>query len=214
MRDAIEVFVIESHPIFRCGLVHCLNALPGVQMVSDAASVDDARASAAFEQADLVLIDNGLPGAPGLLREIAQRDDTHAIVVVTGTNGDVVDAAQAGAIGFLSKDSLTPAVLAGAVQAAASGTSVIAPDLLAALVQPHTNGHVHGPETNGVGRTLTVREQRVLRLLAEGHPTREVAERLSYSERTVKSVLHDAITTLGARTRSQAVARAVRDGLI
>jgi DNA-binding NarL/FixJ family response regulator len=214
MRDAIEVFVVESHPIFRCGLVHCLNALPGVESVSDAGSADDARGSATFEEADLFLIDNGLPGASGLVREIAHRDDARAIVVVTGADGDVVDAAQAGAIGFLSKDSLTPAVLAGAVQAAANGTSVIAPDLLAALVQPHGNGKTDGAKVQGRGRALTVREQRVLTLLAEGHPTREVAERLSYSERTVKSVLHDAITTLGARTRSQAVARAVRDGLI
>jgi DNA-binding NarL/FixJ family response regulator len=61
---------------------------------------------------------------------------------------------------------------------------------------------------------LTAREQQVLSLIAEGHPTREVAEQLCYSERTVKNVLHDIVTKLGARSRSQAVAHAVRDGLI
>jgi DNA-binding CsgD family transcriptional regulator len=61
---------------------------------------------------------------------------------------------------------------------------------------------------------LTDREQQVLALIADGHPTREVAERLCYSERTVKSVVHDAVTKLNARSRSQAVAQAVREGLI
>jgi DNA-binding NarL/FixJ family response regulator len=61
---------------------------------------------------------------------------------------------------------------------------------------------------------LTRREQQVLSLIAEGHPTREVALKLSYSERTVKNVLHDIVVKLNVRTRSQAVACAVREGLI
>ena len=62
--------------------------------------------------------------------------------------------------------------------------------------------------------TLTDREQQVLSLIAAGHPTREVAQQLCYSERTVKNVLHDVVTKLNARSRSQAVAFAVREGLI
>lgn len=61
---------------------------------------------------------------------------------------------------------------------------------------------------------LTRREQQALSLIAEGHPTREVALKLSYSERTVKNVLHDIVVKLNVRTRSQAVACAVREGLI
>ena len=61
---------------------------------------------------------------------------------------------------------------------------------------------------------LTEREQQVLSLIAAGHPTREVAQQLCYSERTVKNVLHDVVTKMGARSRSQAVAHAVREGLI
>ena len=65
-----------------------------------------------------------------------------------------------------------------------------------------------------VGAHATEREQQVLALIAQGHPTREVALELSYSERTVKNVLHDVVTKLNARSRSQAVAHAVREGLI
>jgi DNA-binding NarL/FixJ family response regulator len=214
MESAIEVFVVEGHPIYRCGLSHCLRTLPDVRHVSEAGSSADARASAAFAEADLVLVDSDLPGASGLVREIASRTGTDAIVLVPRADHDVVEAAQAGAIGFLSKDTLTPEALAGAVQAASNGTSVIAPGLLAGLVRPHRNGTPARYHESGRPGALTAREQRVLSLLAQGHPTREVAERLCYSERTVKNVLHDAITKLGARSRSQAVAHAVRDGLI
>jgi DNA-binding NarL/FixJ family response regulator len=61
---------------------------------------------------------------------------------------------------------------------------------------------------------LTAREKQVLQLVAEGHPTREVASQLCYSERTIKNVIHDCVTKLHARSRSQAVAEAVRAGLI
>jgi DNA-binding NarL/FixJ family response regulator len=70
-------------------------------------------------------------------------------------------------------------------------------------------------EPNGLSLSrLSTREQQVLSLVAEGHSTREVASGLHYSERTVKNVLHDVVTKLNARTRSQAVAEAVRQGLI
>jgi DNA-binding NarL/FixJ family response regulator len=119
---------------------------------------------------------------------------------------------QAGAIGILRKDTLTMAGLAAAVQAAASGAGVVTPELLGGLVRSAANGaNGHRPTHQA---TLTDREQQVLSLIAAGHPTREVAQQLCYSERTVKNVLHDVVTKLNARSRSQAVAFAVREGLI
>jgi DNA-binding NarL/FixJ family response regulator len=117
----------------------------------------------------------------------------------------------AGAIGFLRKDTLTTDGLAAAVQAAASGAGVVTPELLGSLVR------TLAADANGdrpVTARLTDREQQVLSLIAAGHPTREVAQQLCYSERTVKNVLHDVVTKLNARSRSQAVAFAVREGLI
>ena len=110
---------------------------------------------------------------------------------------------------MLRKDTLTTDSLASAVRAAASGTGVVTSELLRDLLDGLT------PE-NGkpVASRLTDREQQVLSLIAAGHPTREVAQQLCYSERTVKNVLHDVVTKLNARSRSQAVAHAVREGLI
>ena len=125
----------------------------------------------------------------------------------------VLKAMQAGAIGFLRKDTLTMDGLAAAVQAAASGAGVVTPELLGSIVR---SAALEPNGTNGRAnmRPLTDREQQVLSLIAAGHPTREVAQQLCYSERTVKNVLHDVVTKLNARSRSQAVAFAVREGLI
>jgi len=134
------------------------------------------------------------------------------IVCTADGSEDAVHASlQAGAVGFLRKATLTPEALGAAVQAAASGAGVLAPDLLGSLLRG-----VGSDGTNGrpsLAR-LTEREQQVLALIAKGHPTREVAQELCYSERTVKNVLHDVVTKLNARSRSQAVAHAVREGLI
>ena len=225
MRDAMHVFVVEHHPIFRRGLAECLRPLEPVAQVSEAADVGDAQGHPEFAAADLVFVDHELPGAGGMLRELADAPATDVIVLLARADDDVFDAVQAGAIGFLSKDTLTPDALAGAVHAAASGATVIAPGLLAGLAHRRSTGSGASGgagepgmrraerEHDGVG-WLTTREQQVLSLIAEGHPTREVAARLCYSERTVKNVLHDVVTKLGARSRSQAVAHAVRDGLI
>ncbi|HWI07564.1 MAG TPA: LuxR C-terminal-related transcriptional regulator, partial [Solirubrobacteraceae bacterium] len=73
--------------------------------------------------------------------------------------------------------------------------------------------HLPAPAT-ATSPELTSREQRVLALVADGLPTREIGEELHYSERTVKKVLGDVVVKLGARSRSQAIARAVRQGII
>jgi DNA-binding NarL/FixJ family response regulator len=212
----VHVFVIERHPIYRRGLAECLRALASVESVTESEAVGAARVHADFPDAGLVILDQDLPGAGDLLRELGDSSTTEAIVLLSRGDGDVLEAVEAGAAGFLSRDTLTPATLAATVEAAGHGTRVIAPTLLNGLARRRASGAraaLRGTE-GGPDSWLTSREQQVLSLIADGHPTREVAKRLSYSERTVKNVLHDVVTKLGARSRSQAVAHAVRDGLI
>jgi DNA-binding NarL/FixJ family response regulator len=128
---------------------------------------------------------------------------------------DVLAGVQAGAIGYLAKGRLTPQMLAAAVNATANGGGVVAPELLAPLLHGIARVAREQLEPRGLSLSLlTKREQRVLQLLAEGQSTHEVAVTLSYSERTVKNILHDVVIKFNARTRSQAVAHAVRAGLI
>jgi DNA-binding NarL/FixJ family response regulator len=192
-------------------LAACLEGLPEVDGVGHAESVRDAWEDPALFAADLVLVDHAVPGGGDFVAAVAER--TGASVVVCSskcTEEAVLGALQAGAVGVLRKETLTTESLASAVRAAADGTGVVTPELLRELLdQLAANG-----ATRPVAARLTDREQQVLSLIAAGHPTREVALKLCYSERTVKNVLHDVVTKLNARSRSQAVAHAVREGLI
>jgi DNA-binding NarL/FixJ family response regulator len=181
----VKLFVLDPHTIYRRGLVACLGAMPAVDVVGHAASVEDAWDDAALLDAELVILDPAAPGSGELIGAVGAR-----VFVCSSDCAEesTLAAIRAGAVGYLRKDTLTVESLAGAVAGLAAGRSQ-------------------------AGR-LTGREQQVLALIAAGHPTREVAEQLCYSERTVKNVLHDVVTKLNARSRSQAVAFAVREGLI
>ena len=207
----MKLFVLDTHTIYRRGLVACLDLLDEVESVAEAERVRDAWEHPALFAADLVLMDPALPGGGDFVAAVREATGARVIVCASDSGQDAaISALQAGAVGYLPKDELTPESLASAVRAAADGTSVMTPDLLEHLLAKLPEN----ADARPVAARLTDREQQVLSLIAAGHPTREVALELSYSERTVKNVLHDVVTKLNARSRSQAVAFAVREGLI
>jgi DNA-binding NarL/FixJ family response regulator len=206
----LKLFVVDPHTIYRRGLAACLEGLPEVDSVGHADGVRSAWEDEALFAADLVLVDHAMPGGAEFVGAV--REATGAKVVVCSshcTEESVLAALQAGAVGVLRKETLTTDSLASAVRAASNGTGVVTSELLRELL----DGLVPDDDKPAPAR-LTDREQQVLSLIAAGHPTREVAQQLCYSERTVKNVLHDVVTKLNARSRSQAVAHAVREGLI
>jgi DNA-binding NarL/FixJ family response regulator len=208
----LKLFVLDPHTIYRRGLAACLELLDGVDSVAHAESVREAWESPALFETDLVILDHSMPGGGDFIEAAAEATGARVMVCTSDCSQDnVLMAMKAGAIGFLRKDTLTTEGLAAAVQAAASGAGVVTPELLGSLVRSAEPNGVNGRAHHA---TLTDREQQVLALIAAGHPTREVAQQLCYSERTVKNVLHDVVTKLNARSRSQAVAFAVREGLI
>jgi DNA-binding NarL/FixJ family response regulator len=206
----LKLFVLDPHTIYRRGLAACLELMSEVDSVAHAGSVRDAWEDPALFATDLVILDTAAPGARDFI-SAAQEATNAPVLVCTSDCGEdaVIAAMQAGAVGFLRKDTLTADSLGAAVRAAASGSGVVTPELLGRLVSSLPEA-----DDRPTAARLTDREQQVLALIAEGHPTREVALQLSYSERTVKNVLHDVVTKLNARSRSQAVAFAVREGLI
>lgn len=208
----MKLFVLDTHTIYRRGLVACLDLLDDVDLVAEAETVREAWEHPDLFASDIVLLDPAMPGGRDFVAAV--REATGAVVIVCSSDSrqEAVHAAlTAGAIGYLRKDELTPETLAAAVKAAATGSGVVSPDLLGSLLA----GAAGAEEADRpVAAKLTDREQQVLALIAAGHPTREVAQELCYSERTVKNVLHDVVTKLNARSRSQAVAFAVREGLI
>jgi DNA-binding NarL/FixJ family response regulator len=120
------------------------------------------------------------------------------------------DAVKAGFAGVLIREEVAPASLVAAVQAVACGVGSIPPAVLAPLL--NGRGCSSGPPVDrGV---LAGRELNVLRLLAEGSTTREIAGELCYSERTVKNIVHDTLAKLHCRTRAHAVAVMARQGAL
>jgi DNA-binding NarL/FixJ family response regulator len=206
----VAVFIIDPHSIFRLGLATCLEEVPLVGRVTGVGSVEAAWRHGDLASSDVVIVDASAADALAFIREVRQTGSARLIASGSGwQQEDILATMEAGAVSVLRKDTLTPESLEANMRATLQGAGVLPSDLLSGLLVA-----VRAGDGDARSSRLTNREEQVLRLIADGHATREVAAELCYSERTVKNVLHDVVTKLGARTRSHAVAHAVRTGLI
>lgn len=204
-QHATDVMVIEAHAVFRQGLVGCLDGFDGIGRVEAVSSIPDAWSHPALGEAEVILLDAMLDGASDFVASVLQFTDTRVVALASKDHVErLASLIDLGAVAALVREDLTPERLGLSLRAVAAGATTMLTSL-----RPHTPAAtvVSGPE-------LTAREQRVLALVADGLPTREIGEELHYSERTVKKVLGDVVVKLGARSRSQAIARAVRQGII
>src|SRR5690349_6714983 len=126
----MRVFVVDDHPIYRRGVVQSLIALDDVEAVSEAASVAEAAVNPELAQADVALVDTTLSGARELIRNLHNQQTPVVACSPSTDETEVLEAVQAGAVGYLGKDNLTPASLAAAVRGAVVGAGVMAPEVL------------------------------------------------------------------------------------
>lgn len=213
-RTRANVFVIDPKAIFRRGVMSCLAELPIVDSVDGVDAPSVAWEHPALEDADLVLIDVDAPDAIAAIDRLSGRDGCRVLATAgSWQRAELLDAVGSGALGVVCKKELTQEALVAQVRAILHGVGVMPPEILSTLVG---NSEHAGTTPRRFTRMngLTSREQIVLKLIADGRLIREVAAELSYSERTVKMVLSTAVGKLGARSRSQAVAHAVREGII
>lgn len=200
-----DVMVVEVHAVFRQGLVACLDGFDGIGRVEAVGSISEAWSHPALGEAQVVLVDSLLDGVGEFVSSVLEFTDTRVVALGSKDNVDrMATLVDAGAVAALVREDLTPERLGLSLRAVAAGATTM---LATYRHQPPATAATAGPE-------LTSREQRVLSLVADGLPTREIGEQLHYSERTVKKVLGDVVVKLGARSRSQAIARAVRQGII
>jgi two-component system, NarL family, response regulator LiaR len=206
---SIRILIADDHPVVRQGLRMFLNLDPDLQVVGEATNGAEALELAKQLTPDVVLMDLMMPVMDGLAAtaEIRrQAPDTEVIALTTVLDDhSVVRAVQAGAIGYLLKDT-DAGELRRAIRAAADGQVQLSPSAAGKLMSA-----LRGPEHTD---TLTERETDVLRLLATGKSNREIARDLTISETTTKTHVGSILAKLGVVSRTQAALYAVRVGLV
>ena len=204
----IRVLIVDDHPIVRDGLRGILAGDPAFEVVGEASDGGEALAVVGTLRPDVILMDLRMPGMGGVeaIRALAERDDPPWVLVLTtyDSDSDVVPALEAGATGYLLKDTPRPE-LVRAIHAAARGEAVLAPSVASRLVS-----QLRSP-TPG---TLSERELEVLTLIAQGETNRGAAARLFISEATVKTHLLHIYEKLEVNDRAAAVAAAYERGLL
>ena len=210
--DRKTVVVVDDHALFVSGLVRLLSER-GVAVVGTASSGEEALDLVGRLAPDVVLMDLSLPGISGVeaTRRLTARYPGVWVVILTviAEEARLMEAIQAGAVGYLLKDGSVEEVVA-AVDAAVSGGSLVAPELARTLLRRIRAEH---PEPTGPRPRLSDREREVLELLVAGHDNAEIARRLYISQNTVKNHVAAILTKLEVDNRLQAAVRAVR-GLV
>ncbi len=210
----MRIFIVFRDTIYVSGLRTTLAAAPGVESVDHAPSIALAWEDQALAEADVVVLDSDLGGAMAFVQEVVVQGGARVLLCLhDATPAEVLDAIAHGVSGALARDRLTPDTLVAAVNAVAAGILAFDVGVVRTLSGSLTTV---GERERGApaGGGFTAREQMVLSLVAAGLSNREIAKRLSYSERTIKTVLHDVVIKLGVKSRSQAVAMAVRERII
>jgi two-component system, NarL family, response regulator LiaR len=206
---AIRVLIADDHSVVREGLRMFLGRDPELDVVGEAADGGEAVERSRQLHPDVVLMDLLMPVMDGITATSIIRTEHPQIEVIALTSvlesASVVGAIQAGAIGYLLKDTQAPE-LRRAIKAAAAGQVQLSPQASAYLMR-----EVRAPEKT---EALTERETEVLRLLAQGQSNKEIARDLQIAEDTVKTHVKHILAKLGVQSRTQAVLSAIHLGLV
>ncbi len=206
--EKIRLLIVDDHPVVRAGLKGMLSAVEDFELIGEAADGAEAIEISGQLNPDVILMDLKMPGMDGVtaIREITTRTpDRHVLVLTTyDSDADILPAIEAGATGYLLKD--TPREeLFRAIRAAARGESVVAPTVAARLM-----GRMRAPAEEN----LTGREIEVLARVADGASNKEIAQTLHISEATVKTHLIHIFGKLGVEGRTAAVTEALKRGIL
>ncbi|NOZ70935.1 MAG: response regulator transcription factor [Chloroflexi bacterium] len=213
MNEPITVLLVDDHAIVRQGIRAFLETQPDIQVVGEAATGAEAVAVALETAPDVVLMDLIMPDSDGVeaTRALRRVSPHSQVVILTSYHEDehIFPAIKAGALSYLLKD-IAPDELADAVRGAARGEASIHPSVATRLV-----AEVRQPRRAGVNpfTELSDREFQVLGLIAEGLDNATIAERLSISEKTVKSHVSNILSKLHLADRTQAAVFAWKEGI-
>ena len=222
MRDnPLRILVADDHLIVRKGLRLLLEEMgEGFILVGEAVDGGEAVRLTSELQPDVILMDIRMPGTDGLeaIEQIHRFWPRVAVIILTTYTDDqaLVRGLQAGACGYLLKEA-SAETLFHAIRTAARGEVLLQPDLMAHILAQTRNSEHPSPAESVSGSTrteLTERERAILRAIAQGERSKEIARRLGVFERTVKAHLTTIYTKLNVDSRASAVASALERGLL
>jgi NarL family two-component system response regulator LiaR len=212
MTKPIRILIADDHAIVREGQRALIETEPGMEVVGEAADGVEAVELARTFQPDVVLLDLQMPRMGGVeaIQEIKAHDAEARILVLTSFAEDekVYAAIRAGALGYLLKDA-SPGEILAAIREVHRGEPSM-PPVIAHKLMSELQRMSNLPPTED---PLTERELEILKLVAQGLPNLEIAERLVISERTVRTHVSNILTKLHLANRTQAALYALREGL-
>lgn len=204
----IRVAIVDDHEVVRMGLKNLIDHQPDLEVVGDYATGQSAIEHVP-NNADVAVLDIRLPDVSGfeVCREIKERDERVQVIMLTSFGQDemLVDAIDAGASGYLLKESRGHTVVEG-IRTVAQGGSLFSPQVTAALFRRLRTAQ--GP--SDPIEELNDNESKILALVAEGKTNREIGERLYLSEKTVKHYVSNILSKLGYTRRAEAAAHFAR----
>jgi DNA-binding NarL/FixJ family response regulator len=210
----ISVLLVDDHLVVRQGIRSLLSQSPDIQVVGEAENSQVALGLVSELKPDVILLDVRLADSNGLdfARQLQRYEFDSRVIILTSYDNEeyLLQAAQAGVYGYLLKNT-SAEILTDAVRAVYAGERRLSPALAGvAFRQVGTLSQTHLLVESG----LIQQELEILRLIAQGTSTQEMAQTLYLSERTIKRKVQDVLDKLGATNRAQAVSEAYKRGLL
>lgn len=200
----IKVLIVDDHPVVRAGLASMLGTQPNLEVIGSSSSGEEAIEMVRHETPDILLLDLRMPGMNGVdtLRSLVRISSVRTIILTSfETDEDIYRAFQAGAQGYLLKDTSLRAMV-DAITTVHAG-------------KRYVPGHIASRLAERMMRTdLTARELEILKMLAKGPTNKEIAQALGISDNTVRNHVNSIIEKLEVSDRTEAATTAIHRGLI
>ena len=209
LSETIKVMVVDDHTMVRRGIATFMKIIDDMELIGEASNGEDAIRLCGELMPDVILLDIVLPDQDGVTvtRVIRKRYPTIQIIGLSSFQDEmlILNMMEAGAVGYLLKD-VSADELSQAIRGAKTGHVTLSP--AAARVMVHAANHLPG-----LGHDLTDAEKAVMSLLVEGLNNTQIAKKLVVSPSTIKTHVSNILSKLGASSRTEAVAIAIRTGL-
>ncbi len=216
MNGKRRIFIVEDHTLMRAGLCALLSQDPDLELVGEADNGRDAIRAIGVLAPDLVLMDISMPGMNGIeaMMDIKRRNPQTRVLVLTihKTDEYIHESLRAGADGYILKDA-SHDELRVAIRSVLNGKTYLSPDISGKVIY----GYLGTGKADNVGSTwdtLTHREREVLKLVAEGHPNKFIADYLCLSIKTVEKHRSNLMKKLDLHNASTLTSYAIEKGLL